>query len=94
MHSKYNQHRFKDSAQNKESKSFAMPVSNRFVVKLLDLYLAKLIPNSEHFCMRPLLYKFQLMMSLGIHDKESVLTLLSILCQISSVIQEKIQLTH
>jgi len=52
--SKNNQHRFKDQVENKQTKSFAMPGSERCLVKLLDLYLSKLVPNSEHFYMRPL----------------------------------------
>ena len=53
--SKNNQHRFKDTnMQNKESKTYAMPGSDRYLVKLLDMYLEKLTPGSQHFYMCPL----------------------------------------
>ena len=53
--SKNNQHRFKDiDMRNKQVRAYALPESDQCLVKLLDLYLSKLIPNSEHFYMRPL----------------------------------------
>jgi len=49
------QHRFKDTdMRNKEVKTYAMPGSERCLVKLLYMYLMKLTPDSEHFFMRPL----------------------------------------
>ena len=53
--SKNNQHRFKDiNLTNKVVRSYASPGSNRCLVKLLDTYLSKLVPNAMHFYMRPL----------------------------------------
>ena len=52
--SKNNQHRFKDArVRNKEGRVYAQPGSPRCVVKLLDLYLAKLTTLSTYFYMCP-----------------------------------------
>ena len=53
--SKNNQHRFKDiDSSNKQVRTYALPGSDPCLVKLLDMYLPKLVPNSEHFYMPPL----------------------------------------
>ena len=40
--------------QNKECKMYAIPGSDRCLVKLQDMYLEKLTPGSQHLYMRPL----------------------------------------
>ena len=40
--------------RNKQVRAYALPESDRCLVKLLDMYLSKLIPNCEHFYMCPL----------------------------------------
>lgn len=55
VHSKYNQHRFKDAkVRSKEGCIYSEPGSSRCLVKLLDLYLSKLPLSSKYFYMRPL----------------------------------------
>ena len=52
--SKNNQHRFKDiHGKNKVVKAFAVPGSNKCIVKLLDLYLARLPAEPKAFYLRP-----------------------------------------
>ena len=53
--SKNNQHRYKDiNTKNKVVKAYAQIGSERCIVKLLDVYLAKLKPDSPFFYMRHL----------------------------------------
>ena len=53
--SKNNQHRFKDvNASNKSCRVYAQPGSERCVVRLIDLYIAKLPENPPAFYLRPL----------------------------------------
>ena len=50
-----NQHRFKDiNAKNKTVRAYAVPGSERCLVKLLDFYLALLPPTSPYFYMQGL----------------------------------------
>ena len=52
---KNNQHRFKDTnISNKQVQSYAFPGNSRCLVKLLDCYLSKLLPNSLYLHMCPL----------------------------------------
>ena len=96
--SKNNQHRLKDNdMRNKQVRTYALPGSDRCLVKLLDTYLSKLVPNSEHFYTCPL-PKLQLMiLSLGIQDKGLELILSNSFCLRFVVVQEMIpstQTTH
>ena len=51
---KNNQHRFKDiHGKNKVVKAFAIPGSNKYVVKILDFYLSKLPGGPKSFYLRP-----------------------------------------
>ena len=51
---KNNQHRFKDiHGKNKVVKAFAIPESNKCVVKILDFYLSKLPGGPKSFYLRP-----------------------------------------
>ena len=53
--SKNNQHRFKDiNMKSKKVRAYALPGSERCIVKLLDTYLPRLPPSSPHFYMRAL----------------------------------------
>ena len=52
--SKTNQHRFKDlNSSGKVSRAYVQIGVEHCVVKLLDMYLSKLPPESSHFYMRP-----------------------------------------
>ena len=53
--SKNNQHRFRDiHGKNKTVKAYAVPRSNKCVVKILDFYLTKLPSVAKAFYLRPL----------------------------------------
>ena len=71
--SKNNQHRFKDiNLSNKVVRSHASPGSNRCLVKLLDTYLSKLVPNAA--CVHCLKLP-QIPVNLGMQNKELESTL-------------------
>ncbi len=53
--SKNNQHRFKDiNATNKSVRVYARQSSHRCIIRLLDLYISKLPPDTSAFYLRPL----------------------------------------
>lgn len=72
--SKNNQHRFKDiDLHNKRVHAYALPGNPCCLVKLLDTYISRLLPDTKYLYMRPLSKLWYTKQRVGINTIKSMI---------------------